>query len=192
MQHPFIADKTFKDFNNVKQRLTKAEYENCIFERCNFADGDLANQNFMECKFIACNLSNTNLTNTIFKDCLFKESKMVGVKFSDCNSFLMSFTFENCILDFASFYQLKIKNTRFIASKLEGVDFTETDLSGCQFDRCDLKGAIFQHSLLERADFRTAFNYSLDPEINRIKKALFAAPEVVGLLQKYDIVIEQQ
>lgn len=190
MQHPFIADKTYKDINYTDKRLSKAEYENCIFERCNFAEGDLANQNFMECTFIACNLSNTNTTNTIFKDCLFKESKMLGVKFSDCSSFLMSFTFENCILNFASFYQLKIQNTRFIASKLEGVDFTETDLSGCHFNQCDLKGAIFQNSLLQKADFRTAYNFSLDPENNHIKKALFTTQGVVGLLQKYDIIIE--
>ena len=43
---------------------------------------------------------------------------------------------------------------------------------------------------LEKADFRTAFNYSIDPENNRMKKAKFSPPEVVGLLNKYDIEID--
>jgi len=36
---------------------------------------------------------------------------------------------------------------------------------------------------------RTAFNYSLNPELNKIKKAKFSLPAVVGLLDKYDIEI---
>jgi fluoroquinolone resistance protein len=45
--------------------------------------------------------------------------------------------------------------------------------------------------LLEKADFRTAYNYSIDPEKNRIKKAKFSIFGVTGLLDKYDIEIEK-
>jgi hypothetical protein len=44
--------------------------------------------------------------------------------------------------------------------------------------------------VLEKTDFRTAYNYSFDPENNRIKKAKFSLAQVVGLLDKYDIHIE--
>jgi fluoroquinolone resistance protein len=44
---------------------------------------------------------------------------------------------------------------------------------------------------LEKADLRTAYNYSIDPSINKIKKAKFSLPGVVGLLSKYDIEIER-
>jgi hypothetical protein len=43
---------------------------------------------------------------------------------------------------------------------------------------------------LERTDFRTSYNYSIDPEINRISKAKFSINGVVGLLGKYNIEIE--
>jgi hypothetical protein len=43
---------------------------------------------------------------------------------------------------------------------------------------------------LEKADFRTAFNYSINPETNRIKKAKFSKEGLNGLLDKYDIEIE--
>jgi hypothetical protein len=58
------------------------------------------------------------------------------------------------------------------------------------FDNCDLTRAAFDNTNLEKADFRTAFNYSLDPEKNRIKKGRFAYPGITGLLNKYDIIIE--
>ena len=73
---------------------------------------------------------------------------------------------------------------------LQEADFTESDLSGAVFDRCDLARAIFRNTVLEKTDFRTAYNYSIDPEINRMKKSKFTASALAGLLDKYDIEIE--
>jgi uncharacterized protein YjbI with pentapeptide repeats len=73
---------------------------------------------------------------------------------------------------------------------LQEVDFTESDLSGSSFDNCDLSGALFENTNLEKTDFRSAFNYTINPEINRMKKARFSLPGVAGLLEKYGIVIE--
>lgn len=73
---------------------------------------------------------------------------------------------------------------------MEEVDFTETDLSKSVFDQCNLNRALFYASKLERADFRTAYNYSFDPEENRLKGARFSSPAVLGLLAKYPIEID--
>jgi uncharacterized protein YjbI with pentapeptide repeats len=73
---------------------------------------------------------------------------------------------------------------------LQEVDFTESDLSGSAFDNCDLSGALFENTNLEKTDFRSAFNYTINPEINRMKKARFSLSGIVGLLGKYGIVIE--
>jgi fluoroquinolone resistance protein len=70
------------------------------------------------------------------------------------------------------------------------VDFTDADISQCVFDNCDLLGSIFKNTNLEKADLITASNYSIDPELNRLKKAKFSQPAVVGLLDKYDIIIK--
>jgi hypothetical protein len=37
---------------------------------------------------------------------------------------------------------------------------------------------------------RTSYNYSINPEVNRIKKAKFSTTGIAGLLHKYDIEIE--
>jgi hypothetical protein len=42
---------------------------------------------------------------------------------------------------------------------------------------------------LEKTDFRSSFNYSIDPEVNRIKKAKFDRAGLAGLLDKYDLEI---
>ena len=115
---------------------------------------------------------------------------MLGLHFENCNEFGLAFTFENCQLDHSSFYKTKIKKTHFKNSSLKEADFTECDLSGSVFQNCDLAGAIFENTILEKADFRTSFNYSIDPENNRIKKAKFSILEISGLLDKYDIEID--
>ena len=102
----------------------------------------------------------------------------------------MSFRFEGCILSYASFYKLKLKNTHFVDCKLEQVEFVETDLSNSVFQHCDLSLAVFERTLLEGADLRTAYNFSIDPENNRIKKAKFSMQNIVGLLDKHGILVE--
>ena len=50
--------------------------------------------------------------------------------------------------------------------------------------------ASFDRTNLEKADLRTANNYTIDPAINRVKKARFAYPGVLGLLRNYDLRID--
>ena len=83
-----------------------------------------------------------------------------------------------------------MKKTKFEDCSLKEVDFSAADLSMAVFLNCDLSQAVFQQTNLEKADFRTAFNYSLNPEANKIKKAKFSLSGIVGLLGKYDIIIE--
>ena len=83
-----------------------------------------------------------------------------------------------------------IKKTTFKNSQLQEVDFTESELSYSVFDYCDLTRATFYNTNIEKADFRTSNNYSIDPENNQIKKARFSLPAAAGLLDKYDIEID--
>ena len=84
---------------------------------------------------------------------------------------------------------MKIKNTNFENSSLIDVDFTSTDLNNVVFKNCNLLKSLFNQSNLEKADFSTSFNYSIDPEINNIKKAIFSLQGVIGLLDKPQIKI---
>jgi uncharacterized protein YjbI with pentapeptide repeats len=116
---------------------------------------------------------------------------MLGLRFDTCNGFGLSFSFDGCQLNHSSFYKTKIKKTIFKNSHLQESDFSEADLTGAVFDDCNLTQAVFFHTILEKADFRTSYNYSIDPEINRIKKAKFSIWGIPGLLDKYDIEIDK-
>ena len=88
------------------------------------------------------------------------------------------------------FFQLKIPSTQFISCNLQELDFTETILTTSVFDCCDLKGAIFDASNLEKSDFRTTFNFTINPENNKLKGGKYRKENIYGLLNNYQIVIE--
>jgi uncharacterized protein YjbI with pentapeptide repeats len=115
---------------------------------------------------------------------------MLGLHFEDCNELGVSFSFSNCTLDHSSYYKMKIIRTVFRDSKLTGVDFSESDLTGSSFPGCDMSGSVFDGTNLEKVDFLTSFNYSINPERNRLKKTRFSSGGLSGLLNRYDIIIE--
>jgi uncharacterized protein YjbI with pentapeptide repeats len=129
------------------------------------------------------------LGKTVFRDIEFKECKLLGLNFEECSQLLFSVVFENCILNLSSFYKVILKKTRFSNCSIKEVDFTESDLTGSLFANCDFTKAKFDRTILQKVDLRTSYNYSIDPERNRIKKAKFSMAEVIGLLDKYDIEI---
>jgi fluoroquinolone resistance protein len=198
MKQVFIEEKTFDKIDFTQNPLLKGEYEYCTFLNCNLAYVDLSGLKFLECEFAGCNLSLVKLTQTALRSIRFKDCKMLGLDFGDCTEFGFAVKFDNCLLDNSSFYvpsspakkRLKLRQTVFNKSQLHEVDFTECDLNSAIFDNCDLTDAIFQHTILEKVDFRTAYNYSIDPELNRIKKAKFSRSGIAGLLDKYDIEID--
>jgi uncharacterized protein YjbI with pentapeptide repeats len=73
---------------------------------------------------------------------------------------------------------------------LEEVDFTQADLTAAIFNDCNLALAVFYQTILEKADFRSAFGYLIDPEENRVKKAKFSLSGIPGLLSKYQLTIQ--
>ena len=73
---------------------------------------------------------------------------------------------------------------------MEDVDFGEADLTEAIFDTCNLAQSIFEYSKLAKADFQTAYNYQIDPEINALKKTKFSKEGALGLLSKYDIIVD--
>jgi uncharacterized protein YjbI with pentapeptide repeats len=190
MNKVYKDDKEFTGINFFLEGINIKEYENCIFENCIFSKTDLTDINFIECEFKNCDFSLAKVTNTAFIDVEFKGSKLLGVHFEDCNKFVISADFEGCKLNLSSFYKLNLRNIKFKDSNLQEVDFTGANLTGILFDNCNLLRAIFVSSILEKADFRTAYNYSINPESNRLSKAKFSMSGILGLLDKYNIEVE--
>ena len=185
----FISDKSFKGLDYSLKRLQVAEYENCVFEGCDFSNGYLDNQNFMECRFVDCNLSNANIVNTQFNEVLFDHCKMMGLKFEESNDFLMDINFKHSILNLSSLAGLSLKKKHFLDCKMIEVDFTDANLTNTKFDNCDLDRAIFRNSILEGADFSSAYNFNIDPDTNTLKNAIFISNGLKNLLVKHQLKI---
>ncbi|WP_416377819.1 pentapeptide repeat-containing protein [Algoriphagus sp. D3-2-R+10] len=134
-------------------------------------------------------MSNLKVPDVSFQKVKFEQCKMLGIHFHASNPFLLEFIFQGCQLDYCSFYNLKIKKSKFINSRLIETDFTQADLTASDFQGSDLSGATFDLTNAEKVDFRNALHYSIDPERNRIKGARFDLDGLPGLLGKYAIKI---
>lgn len=189
MKDTFTEDKDFERITFSHDLIPPGSYENCTFDKCILSNLELSNRSFIDCEFKNCDLSLVKLINTSFVDTTFTACKIVGLHFEDCNTIGLTIVFKDCQLDLSSFYKLNLRDIVFSGCSLKEVDFTESNLSKQIFDRCDLSGAIFDNTILEKTDFRTSQNYSIDPENNRIRKAKFSIGDITGLLDKYDIEI---
>lgn len=186
----FIEKKTFEKTNFSEQPFDRAEYESCVFDACDFTGADASGAIFTRCVFRSCNLSMANLSGTSFQNAVFRDCKLTGTDFEPCSRFGLSMSFEGCVLSYASFYRMRLPKTVFRSCNLADANFAECDLSQSVFDRSDLTRAVFSKTKLEKADLRTAYNYSLDPSDNMLRKARFSSSGIAGLLVCFGISIE--
>ena len=182
-------DKTFEKINYTGKTIKGREFQSCVFKKCDFSDSDFSFNRFMDCQFDSCNLSMIKLRGTTLSGVVFVNCKIMGVIFSDCDNFNFTPQFDSCILDYASFMGKKMLKTSWFKSSLKEVNFAQANLAGSVLDQSDLTDAVFNQTDLTGADLSTALNYTIDPELNTIKKATFSTLGLSGLLTRYQIKI---
>ena len=182
-------NKTFEKVVYAEKTIKGREFHGCTFIKCDFSNSDFSYNKFVDCIFEDCNLSMMKFNGTTLSNAEFKSCKILGVNFSECHDFLFTVHFDSCILDYASFMGKKMPKTKFAKTSLKDVSFTQANLAGSVFDQTDLLGAVFSQTDLSSANLINAYNYSIDPELNIIKKASFSALGIAGLLTKYQIKI---
>jgi uncharacterized protein YjbI with pentapeptide repeats len=190
MIEKILESKNYNNEDFSDNRLQGNKYEACTFKHCNFTDAHLSGKTFMDCRFEDCDFSLAKIKDTAFKSVQFVHCKLVGLKFADCNDFLISFNFEHCNLDYATFRELKIPKTIFVQCALQQADFSHTNLNSSVFEQCNLANTIFDGTVLEKVDFSSSFNYVIDPSNNKLSQARFASTGLKGLLHNYDIIID--
>jgi len=185
-----LKDQVFEKTDYSNKKIEDSEFESCKFINCNFSNADLSYVSFIDCSFDNCNLSMIKLYNTGLRDVRFVNSKIIGVDFSECTEFNFTVSFNQCCLDYSYFQKNALKKSMFADCSIKEANFTKSDLSGAVFSHCDFTGTVFHQNNLSGADLRSAENFVINPENNKIKKALFSRYNIIGLVQKYDIVIE--
>jgi len=114
----------------------------------------------------------------------------MGVLFSECNPFLLSLHFENCLITSCVFSDLSLIRTNFQQCQIDECDFINTDLTEASFEGSDLERTVFENSNLTRTSFVNADNYAFDPNKNILKKTRLSLPGALSLLYSFDVVIE--
>ncbi|PJJ52772.1 pentapeptide repeat-containing protein [Hymenobacter chitinivorans] len=166
------------------------EFEQCHFIGCDFSGAQLGQLRFADCLFERCNLASAAMAGASLQNVAFADCKLSGVQFAACRDFLFEVHFQGCQLHYASFFGKKLRNTRFVGCSLTDADFTSADLTEAAFADCTLRGTVFRSTQLTGTDFTTASEFSIDPDGNTLTKARFTLTGLLGLVDKYGIIVE--
>lgn len=186
----YNLDLQYNDITYGENEVNFKEFESCTFTNCDFSQCNFIAVTFIDCNFNNCNFTSSKINHVALRTVFFNTCKMTDVNFSMCDKLIFEVHFKDCILDFSKFYTLKMKGTTFTNSSLVAVDFMSTNLTEVLFSHCDLYRSEFEKAIADKADFRTSYNYSIDPKKTKLKKAQFSIEGLKGLLIKYDIIVE--
>lgn len=179
----------FSTNSNELILLNEVEFYNCTFNNIQFFKSTLTNCRFENCTFNNCDLSLSNIKESHFLEVEFNCCKLAGL---DWRTALKPFTikFDECKLNDSIFFGLDLRGAEFIKSEVRHCDFEKCNLAKVSFSESDLLNSKFVNTNLNESDFTYSVNYSIDPQLNKIKKAKFSQPEVLALLDGFNILIE--
>jgi len=189
------TNENFNDLEFHGDIVEESEFEDCKFISCNFSETQFIGCKFIDCEFKSSNLNLVKLDKSKFIETDFKDCKITGVNWTSLDwgsfSIVSPIFFESCDISFSVFNSLKLHELSLQNCKAHDVDFSECDLKGANFFRTDLMDSKFSFSKLNRCNFQEAINYYIDPLENSIEGAVFNSPEVLSLLSRFKIKIDE-
>jgi fluoroquinolone resistance protein len=174
LEDGYVSGIEFFKCSFVSCLFTRTSFERCIFEKCTFK---------------SCNLGIVKLKGSSFVDVQFTDSKMIGIDWTLVQK-PIRVNFLKCLLNDSSFYKLDLRSTLIEECTAHGTDFESVNLSKSVCRKTDFLMSKFDGANLTFADFSEAFNYSINPNNTKIKKARFSLPSAVTLLDPWDVIIE--
>jgi uncharacterized protein YjbI with pentapeptide repeats len=185
----YFLDIEYNTITYGIEEVNFKEFESCTFTNCTFSACNFIDVTFIDCVFNDCIFNEAKINHVALRTVTFNRCKIKEVNFAMCNKVIFEVRFNDCVLDFSKFYTLKIKGTPFINCSLIAVDFMATDLTEVLFENCDLYRAEFAKAIANKANFKTSYNYTIDPKTTKLKKAVFSSEGLKGLLFKHDIIV---
>jgi len=190
-------DQSFTAVDQPDKEFDGIRFIDCVFNVCNFSNTSFVRCTFNRCNFLNSDLSLLKVNGSTFSKIKFGNLKLVGVDWTTASWYnrsssqlLRSIDFDKCILNYSSFFSLKLPNIKFNNCTIFEADFSESDLKNADFSGADLKGSLFRKTDLTSAIFVGAKNYQISPTDNTITHAAFSLPEAFSLLECLDIKIE--
>lgn len=165
-------------------------FDSCIFNMCTFTNADLNECTFQECKFNNCRFLMCKMETTVWDNSVFISCRLTGMNFAECSGFGFYQEYKDCLLDSCVFYNNTLKNMYFKKCMIRGSSFENCPMQEISFVETEFQDTGFLGCNLEKADFRTALGYTIDPKANKLKKAHFSLPAAASFLRYLGITIE--
>ena len=181
--------ETFAGLALAEETVRGVTFEECRFENCSFITCKFEGCRFLTTTFDGCVLSAVVPMNSRFDEATFKNCKVMGIDWTRTTE-TRKLQFTGSQITYCNFRFLALPGLKMEKCEVKDADFIEAKLKGASFVKSDLEKTRFFKTDLTEADFRGAWNYSIDPGTNTLKKAKFSLPEAIGLLESLDIVIE--
>ncbi len=173
--------------------IERSEFEDCEFRACSFQDVRWQGCSFLHCVFKDCQWHLNQVTDSSFKDVTFENSTVIGVDWTQASwprkSLFCALQFTRCVLNHSTFIGLSLRDLRLEECMAHDVDFEETDLTQAICRGTDFMNSRFCRTILTKADFSGAKNYSISAQQNTLKKTKFSLPEAMSLLYHLDIIL---
>lgn len=185
----FFRDMEIKGISFNEEVIADKEFYKCSFKNNNLSRTTFQNCRFEDCEFENCDLSLTKLNGSEFINIKFNNAKLIGINWTDAKN-LNRIEFHQCKLNHSTFFGMNLRQIIIKDCEAIDVDFTDAILNKANCRMTDFKGSKFSNTDLSYANFFAAKNYDIDPTYNKIMKATFSIPEVLTLLQGFDIVVK--
>ncbi|AWA30099.1 hypothetical protein HYN48_08420 [Flavobacterium magnum] len=185
----YLFEQQFHNIDYAKDTADHTDFERCTFTDCDFSAVAFTAVTFIDCVFYSCNFDGAKINYVALRTAQFYRCSFREVNFAMCDKLIFDIRFEDCILDFAKFYTLKLKGTTFSGCSLIAADFMSADLTSCAFPDCDLYRAEFDKAVADKCDFSLSRNFTINPASTRLKKAVFSKSGLGGLLSRHGILV---
>jgi len=169
--------------------LTGKLFMDCQFISCRISDSKLTASNFRNCRFQDCELTLLKVANAGFSNCEFKNTMLQGINFSESTNSLFYSDFLDCEIRHCFFSNMDLKKKVFTGSRFRDCEFFKIDFRDANFKKAEFTETPFSECDLRKADFTEARGYTIHPEQNKLRGAIFSAPDVLALLAPLGIVI---
>ncbi|OIQ16891.1 MAG: hypothetical protein BM557_09065 [Flavobacterium sp. MedPE-SWcel] len=190
MSSKYIIDTEVSNKTFLEDEIMYRDFERCTFTNCDLSQCNYLGTSFIDCDFINCNFTEAKVNYVSLRGVQFTSCNFTEVNFSMCDPLLFRISFDDCILDYAKLYTLKLKGTIFNNCSLIATDFMKTDVTGAVFSNCNMHQAVLIDTIANKADFTSSYNFTIDPEQNKLKKAKFSVEGLKGLLTKHDLIVK--
>jgi uncharacterized protein YjbI with pentapeptide repeats len=187
---PYHDGLTCKEIEFAEYDMNGHTFDSCIFNLCTFTNADVSECIFQDCRFNNCRFLMCKMESTVWNNSIFISSRLTGMNFEETSGFSFYQEYEDCLLESCVFYNNTLKNMYFKKCMIRGSSFQNCPMQGISFVETQFQDTGFLGCNLEKADFRSASGYAIDPKANKLKNARFCLPAAASFLYYLGITVE--